>query len=258
MPRLMVDSLRFRQLLFNYINNAVKYAGPCTIRITSTYEDGHYKLTVADNGKGVSPEKAKLLMEPFVQADIKNRMEGSGLGLAICKRLVELAHGTLTIDTALGKGFTIHVDVPVDIAPEEQASDKVGTISAIEVSNLPKRVLLVDDSPVNCAVLKAMLEEINITDIELAEDGKVALDILKRDPTFDLVMSDMWMPVMDGTELIKCIRADERLAKLKVCSITADVEARTTYREQGFDSFLIKPVTIKELMDFFAGAHFSK
>ena len=258
MPRLMVDSLRFRQVLFNYINNAVKYAGPCTIRITSTYEDGHYKLTVADNGKGVSPEKAKLLMEPFVQADIKNRMEGSGLGLAICKRLVELAHGTLTIDTALGKGFTIHVDVPVDIAPEEQASDKVETISAIKMSNLPKRVLLVDDSPVNCAVLKAMLEEINITDIELAEDGKVALDILKRDPTFDLVMSDMWMPVMDGTELIKCIRADERLAKLKVCSITADVEARTTYREQGFDSFLMKPVTIKELMDFFAGGHFSK
>ena len=77
--------------------------------------------------------------------------------------------------------------------------------------------------------------------------------MLERDPTFDLVMSDMWMPVMDGVELVKHIREDERLAKLKVCSITADAEARTTYREQGFDSFLLKPVTIKNLMDFFAG-----
>ncbi|MBQ3288228.1 MAG: response regulator [Kiritimatiellae bacterium] len=256
MPRLMVDSFRFRQMMFNYINNAVKYAGPCTIRITSTYEDGRLKLTVADNGKGVSPDKAKRLMQPFVQADIKNRTEGSGLGLAICKRLVELAHGTLAIDTAPGKGFVIHVKVPIDLAPEEQASDKVGALSTIEVSHLPKRILLVDDSPVNRAVLKAMLKKINITDIELAEDGKVALDKLKRDPTFDLVMSDMWMPVMDGAELVKRIRADERLAKLKVCSITADVESCTTYREKGFDSLLLKPVTIKKLMDLFAGARF--
>ena len=256
MPRLMVDSYRFRQVMFNYINNAVKYAGPCTIRITSTYEDGRFKLTVADNGKGVAPEKAKLLLQPFVQADIKNRTEGSGLGLAICKRLVELAHGTITIDTAPGKGFVIHVEVPVDLAPEEQMSDKVGALSAIEVSNLPKRILLVDDSPVNRAVLTALLKKINISDIELAEDGKEALDKLERDPTFDWVMSDLWMPVMDGVELVKRIRAAERLAKLKVCSITADVEARTTYREQGFDSFLLKPVTIKKLLDLFAGARF--
>ncbi|MCR4804693.1 MAG: GAF domain-containing sensor histidine kinase, partial [Clostridia bacterium] len=114
MPRLMVDPLRFRQVMFNYVSNAVKYAGPCTIRISSTYEDGRFKLTVADNGRGVPPEKAKRLMQPFVQADIKNRAEGRGLGLAICKRLVELAHGTISIDTAPGKGFAIHVEVPVD------------------------------------------------------------------------------------------------------------------------------------------------
>ena len=72
--------------------------------------------------------------------------------------------------------------------------------------------------------------------------------MLEKDSAFDLVMSDMWMPVMDGIELIKNIRANERLSKLNVCSITADVEARTTYKEQGFDSFLLKPVTIEKLM----------
>jgi len=251
MPRLMVDPLRFRQVMFNYVSNAVKYAGPCTIRISATYEDGRFKLTVADNGRGVPPEKAKRLMQPFVQADIKNRAEGSGLGLAICKRLVELVHGTISIDTAPGKGFAVHVEVPVDVAPEGQASGKDGTPGALESSKLPKRVFVVDDSPVNRAVLKALLARLGITDVVLAEDGKAALEKLEADPAFDLVMSDMWMPVMDGAELVKRIRADERLAHLKVCSITADVEARMTYREQGFNMLLLKPVTIEKLTELF-------
>ena len=251
MPRLMVDPLRFRQVMFNYVSNAVKYAGPCTIRISSTYENGLFKLTVADNGRGVPPEKAKRLMQPFVQADIKNRAEGSGLGLAISKRLVELAHGTLSIDTALGKGVAVHVEAPVDVAPEGQASGKDGTTGALESSKLPKRVFVVDDSPVNRAVLKALLTKLGVSDIVLAEDGKAAFDKLEADPAFDLVLSDMWMPVMDGSELVKRIRADERLAHLKVCSITADVEARTTYRDQGFDMLLLKPVTIEKMADLF-------
>ena len=98
-------------------------------------------------------------------------------------------------------------------------------------------------------VLKALLKKLGITDVVLAEDGKVALGKLEADPAFDLVMSDMWMPVMDGTELMKRIRADARLAHLKVCAVTADVEARTTYKEQGFDTLLLKPVTIEKMAD---------
>ena len=253
MPRLMVDPLRFRQVLFNNVGNAVKYAGPCTIRISATYENGLLKLTVADNGKGVSPEKAKRLMQPFVQADIKNRAEGSGLGLAISKRLVELAHGTLSIDTALGKGVAVHVEAPVDVAPEGPSSSKGSMVAALESSHLPMRVLVVDDSPVNRAVLKALLKKLGITEVILAEDGKAALGQLEADPAFDLVMSDMWMPVMDGPALVKSIRADERLAHLKVCAVTADVEARTTYREHGFDMLLLKPVTSERMVDIFNG-----
>ena len=251
MPILMVDAYRFRQVLFNFVSNAVKYAGPCTIRISSSYEDGLFKLTVADNGKGVSPEKAKRLMQPFVQADIKNRTEGSGLGLSICKQLIEIAKGKISIDTALGKGFSIHVEVPVEVATEEQINSKSNSTLAIETSDLPKRVFVVDDSPVNRSVMKALLKKLGIANIELAEDGKAALDKLKKDPSFDMVLTDMWMPVMDGAELVRSIRADERLARLKVCSITADVEARLTYKEQGFDALLLKPVTLDKLMTIF-------
>lgn len=251
MPILMVDAHRFRQVLFNFVSNAVKYAGPCTICISSVYEDGFFKLTVADNGKGVSPEKAKRLMQPFVQADIKNRTEGSGLGLSICKHLIELAKGTISIDTALGKGFAIHVKVPVDVATAEQVKGRAVATDEVNASDLPKRIFVVDDSPVNRSVMKALLKKIGISDIELAEDGKAALDKLEKDPSFDFVLTDMWMPVMDGAELVKHIREDKRLAQLKVCSITADVEARLTYKAQGFDSFLLKPVTIDKLMTIF-------
>ena len=253
MPLLMVDTHRFRQVLFNFVSNAVKYAGPCTIRISCVYEDGKFKLTVADNGKGVSPEKAKRLMQPFVQADIKNRSEGCGLGLSICKKLIELANGTISIDTAPGKGFAIRVEVPVAVATAEQIRSKDVASGETNASDLPKRIFVVDDSPVNRLVMKALLEKLGITDIELAENGKAALDKLKNDPSFDMVLTDMWMPVMDGAELVKSIREDKRLAKLKVCSITADVEARLTYKAQGFDALLLKPVTIDKLSSLFKG-----
>ena len=148
MPCLMVDSHRFRQVLFNFVSNAVKYAGPCTIRVSVAYEDGLLKLKVSDNGKGVSSEKAKRLMQPFVQADIKNRAEGSGLGLAICKQLVEIAHGTISIETAPGEGFTIHTEVPAAVAPDGAKGKKEDALSTIKASDLPKRVLVVEDSPV--------------------------------------------------------------------------------------------------------------
>ena len=119
----------------------------------------------------------------------------------------------------------------------------------LESSKLPKRVFVVDDSPVNRAVLKALLARLGINDIVLAEDGKMALEKLEEDPAFDIVMSDMWMPVMGGAELVRRIRADERLAHLKVCLITADVEARTNYEEQGFDTLLLKPVTLEKMTE---------
>ena len=252
MPRLMVDAHRFRQVLFNFVSNAVKYAGQCTIRVSASFENGILKLTVADNGKGVSPEKAKRLMQPFVQADIKNRTEGSGLGLAICKRLVEIAHGKISIDTAPGKGFAIHTEVPTTIAPESEKGEKAATAAAIKAPSASMRVLVVDDSPVNRSVLKAMMKKLGITNVGLAEDGKAALEKLERDPDYDIVLSDMWMPVMDGTELIRRIRADKRLAGLKVCSITADVEARANYKELGFDTILLKPVTLEKLSELFS------
>ena len=173
------------------------------------------------------------------------------MGLSICKKLIELSNGTISIDTAPGKGFSIRVEVPVPVATAEQIRSKDVASGEASASDLPKRIFVVDDSPVNRSVMKALLKKIGITDIEIAEDGKAALEKLQQDQSFDMVLTDMWMPVMDGGELVKHIREDKRLSHLKVCSITADVEARLTYKAQGFDALLLKPVTIDKLMTIF-------
>ena len=114
------------------------------------------------------------------------------------------------------------------------------------------RILVVDDEPKNRLMLAAMLKNLGVADMVLADNGGAALEILEKDKAFDLVMTDLWMPVMNGDEFVRRVRADERLAHLKVCLITADVEVRSTYRDIGFDMILLKPVTldaVSEILD---------
>ena len=127
----------------------------------------------------------------------------------------------------------------------------------IQMLSLDERVEQDSEARVIDAFVSSLdLKKLGVADLEFAVDGKAALDVLEKDQSFDLVMSDMWMPVMDGAELIKRIRSDGRLAHLKVCSITADVEARTIYRDQGFDALLLKPVTIERLAELLRSPEF--
>ena len=116
----------------------------------------------------------------------------------------------------------------------------------------PSRVLIVDDSPVNRAVLKAMLDKTGVPDVAMAENGRAALEVLKNDANFDMVLSDLWMPEMDGNELVHVIRGDEQLKKLPVFLLTADVEARSQAESHGFSGILLKPITLEKLRSLFA------
>jgi len=110
--------------------------------------------------------------------------------------------------------------------------------------------LIADDQKVNLMVLKTMLKKLGSFDIVMAKDGKEALDILTApDQSFDLVLTDMWMPVMDGEGLVRAVRADARLATLPVHVVTADTEMPGKYKELGFDGILLKPVTVEKLKE---------
>ena len=252
MPWVSVDPQRIRQILFNLLSNAYKYTDHGTITVRVLWQDGTLKLSVADTGKGIAKENLDNILQPFVQVVDKNHRDGTGLGLPICNKLAALMGGELTIESEVGVGstftITLHdvkvVDAPAPSPAFAEPSGRHGQI--------PSRVLVVDDSPVNRAVLKAMLAKCGVPGITMAGNGREAMAALNGGTNFDIVLSDLWMPEMDGYELVRTIRADAKLARLPVYLVTADVEACEQAVSKGFTGVLLKPVTLDKLHALFA------
>ena len=255
---LMIDRHRIRQILFNLIGNAVKFTEQGEIILSARFEKnpeedirtGILTFSVSDTGCGIPPDDLEHILEPFVQAKNSGAAKGTGLGLSICQQLTKLMNGTITVKSTLGKGTTFTVvlpDIPFSVANIDAliSTNRINPIPQFAVDNL--RVLLVDDVPVNIRVLQAMLRRLGVTNIVTAGNGAEALDALAKDASFNLVLTDMWMPVLDGEGLIREIRNHEQWKDLAVYVVTADVEAQKTYRESGFSGILLKPITLEKL-----------
>ena len=253
MPWVSVDPHRIRQILFNLLSNAYKYTASGTITVRVLWQDGTLTLSVADTGKGIAEEDLDRILQPFVQVADKNHRDGTGLGLAICQKLVTLMGGELTVKSEVGVGSTFTItlhDIQTAEPPADHAKD-AGDLSE-HPAHAISRILIVDDSAVNRAVLKAMLAKCGLTDVAMAANGREALKALKADPNFDLVLSDLWMPEMDGRELVRAIRSDARFAQMPVYLVTADVEARNQAGSDGFSGILLKPITLGKLRELLA------
>ena len=249
-PPLMIDRHRIRQILFNLIGNAVKFTDRGSITVAATYAGTNLEVAVSDTGCGIPPDDLEHILEPFVQAKNSGAAKGTGLGLSICQQLTKLMNGKMTVKSAVGKGTTFTValpDIPFSAANMDSllSTNRIIPIPQFAVDNL--RVLLVDDVPVNIRVLQAMLRRLGVTNIVTAGNGAEALDALAKDASFNLVLTDMWMPVLDGEGLIREIRNHEQWKDLAVYVVTADVEAQKTYRESGFSGILLKPITLEKL-----------
>ena len=250
MPWLSVDPQRIRQILFNLLSNAYKYTDRGRITVRVRWQDGVLTLSVADTGRGIAKEDMDRILQPFVQLADKNHRNGTGLGLPICRKLAQLMNGELTVASEPGAGSTFTVTlrdvrtVEPPAAPSEHREHGLA-------ENAQCRILVVDDSAVNRTVLKAMLAKIGATNVATAENGREALAALQGGSAFDLVFSDLWMPEMDGCELVRAIRADAKLAHLPVYLVTADVEARLQAASDGFTGVLLKPITMDKLKSIF-------
>ncbi len=251
MPWVSVDPQRVRQLLFNLLSNAYKYTDQGTITVHVSLENGTLVLSVADTGKGISQENISRILQPFVQLADRNHRDGTGLGLAICQKLATLMGGELAVTSKVGVGstFTItlrNVQTTEPSVRRPEHSDHPEEHSG-QTKNSPGRVLVVDDSSLNRSVLKAMLVKSGVTDVTMAENGREALSVLNGEAKFDLVLSDLWMPEMDGYDLVRAIRANAKFSHLPVYLVTADVEVRKQAESNGFTDILIKPITIEKL-----------
>ena len=262
-PTVMIDGHRFRQVLFNLIGNAVKFTREGSVTVTATYAGETLDVSVSDTGCGIASDMLTHILDPFVQVQdpthAADRAGGTGLGLSICKRLVDAMGGELYVESELGKGSTFRAHIPgVSKVESGGVKDLPSPTQPLTHSSTPKHVLVVDDSPVNQKVLSAFLKKAGIVSIDLAGDGVEALAKLdssaKAGNPYDFVFSDLWMPNMNGFELIEKIRADSRFGKLPAFAVTADTEFQRDDRNKLFTGILLKPLTYDKLVEAFVTA----
>lgn len=262
-----VDKMRFNQIFFNLLSNAVKFTpeGGDVWFIVDNHEVENNKLkiefTVRDNGIGMSEEFQKHLFEPFARehSELNSKITGTGLGLSIVKNLVEAMHGTITVKSELGKGTEFKVVFYADIVSKDEDSDvpkavihesKLG--SEDQASLKGTRILLVEDNEINTYVAITILEKAGCI-VSTAENGKEALETFSdsEEYSFDAIIMDVRMPVMDGLEATKAIRALDRAdaKSVPIIAMTADAfdEERTRTKEAGMDYHLSKPVDAEEI-----------
>lgn len=267
MPWLRFDPHRVRQILFNLVGNAVKFTDRGFVEIRANYvreqsaenvKWGKLLFEVQDTGCGMSEEEQQSLAEPYTQFGTSaSRRKGTGLGLAICTQLVARMNGEIELESAPGKGTTFRVILPAIEEEEDTRRKRLSATQRIQYAVKSgqtrqfNRVLVVDDQAMNRMVLKNMLTRFGVKEIEMAVNGVEALQKLTAQPV-DLVLTDMWMPEMDGSDLVREIRRNSAWAELPVYAITADVEAQKDYANMGFSGILLKPVTLEKLKVLFS------
>ncbi|MGO4391092.1 PAS domain S-box protein [Variovorax sp. M-6] len=247
------DQTRLRQILVNLMSNAVKFTAEGSVCLSVTAEkrqDRHVQMcfAVLDTGIGIESELLGRVFAPFTQADSSTtrRFGGTGLGLTIVKQLTELMGGELGVASTPGSGSEFWVVLPLEIA-----ADAVAPGAASPDQDLSRiRVLVVDDSPVNLLVCQNILGRAG-AEVRLAKDGREAVEMLRAGPgSFDLVLMDVHMPVLDGNEATRRIRGELGLAALPVIALTASalVAERERAFEAGMNDFVSKPFDAEALV----------
>jgi len=251
LPRYVIgDSLRLKQVIINLINNAIKFTsqGEVFIKVflSQSMEENKLEIgfSVKDTGIGIPEDKLSTLFQAFSQVDSSTTRKygGSGLGLIISERLVKLMGGNVWVESKLGEGsvfnFTIETKASENANTEQQLLPGIGNIEG-------KRVLIVDDNKTNLVILKAQLEHWKLQTVTCTS-AQEALNILAEDSGFNLVISDMAMPDMDGADLAKAIRNSNHPLPVIILSSIGD-----TSRKQHpglFSSVLVKPVKQNQLL----------
>jgi PAS domain S-box-containing protein len=267
-PAVMIDALRLRQILNNFISNALKFTREGHVEIRAALvgrADGRETvcLSVADTGIGVSPENQKRLFEPFVQAeaDTTRRFGGTGLGLTICRRLADLMGGEIEMVSAEGKGTTMRLTLTLDIADPaaiprpEGATTGAGAPWARRAAPAVAQaerdgtlVLVADDHPLNRTLLVRQVNALGYA-CEAVDNGLQALEKLKSG-RFGALITDCHMPEMDGYDLARAIRrleAGGTRLPIIACTANALVGEADICRAAGMDDYIAKPVAMSEL-----------
>ncbi|MDP0491332.1 MAG: PAS domain S-box protein [Verrucomicrobiota bacterium JB023] len=252
--KIIGDSTRLLQVMSNLIGNAVKYTGKGRVAASLDTEADKLIFTVEDNGPGFPPEVAEKLFETFYQVDNSTTKTtgGTGLGLAVCRELVEAMGGKISAKSTPGQGSTFSFWIPLKTPQRELPPAKSNPLAGGRARD-ENPLLIVEDQPINAKLLGIMLSKMGFKH-ETATNGAEALEKLRLDPTFKAILMDMRMPVMDGLEASRRIRAGEAgevARRLPIVAVTANAmdEDSEACLQAGMDLFLSKPVKGQDLVD---------
>ena len=250
------DFIRIKQVILNILSNAVKYNrefGDITIHCELLGDD-KVKVNISDTGFGISAENQEKLFQPFSRLGAEyGDQEGTGIGLVIAHKIIELLGGVISVESVPGKGSTFSIEMQTIPAPEiepsrSRKSEEEGTPYDDIVFNSEAKILLAEDNLTNQHVLKQQLELLGFTDLTFADNGEIALHKWKKN-NFDLLMTDISMPLMDGYELSKIIRQEEQGQRKPIIAFSANVFSEDEKRSfaSGMDDFIIKPAKLEDL-----------
>ena len=277
-PQVMADDVRLKQILINLLNNAIKFTqqGEVSLRLNLTEQDTdrcQVEICVADSGIGMEQSKIDGLFEAFAQHDSSTTRHygGTGLGLSICQQLVELMGGQIQVSSEIGVGSVFKLLLSFELAEEEKTAETEPVNEAVQCSSIEqggvdaaaditmdmtgKRVLIAEDTPLNCEVIKMALEDCGV-DFLIAENGAQAVELFQQQ-SVDIILMDCLMPIMDGFQASASIRAleisdpNKRGRRVPIVAITASSseEIKGQCLDSGMDDIMLKPFDFDELIE---------
>jgi signal transduction histidine kinase/ActR/RegA family two-component response regulator len=256
-PRVMkTDERKLRQVVINLLGNAIKFtaSGYVTLRIdyrvSGDGAPGILALAVEDTGEGISPDEQRRLFEPFARLASGFAQGGTGLGLSITRQFVELLGGTVRVESAIGRGSTFYVEVPLPDVPEQSwlPQDETSGEMVLAPGQAGLRVLIVEDQADNQELLRHLMERAGF-DVQIAANGAEGVEAFRAwRPHF--IWMDWRMPVMGGLEATRLIRSLDGGSAVRIAALSASVfkDERQAVLDAGVNEFVAKPIRVNEVM----------
>ena len=266
-PDVVIDQTKMREILLNLLSNALKYTSAggmvtLTLKELPSDKEGYavYQTVVEDTGIGMSDEFLPHIFEDFSRehSSTESRVSGTGLGTAIVKKLVDLMHGTIEVESKLGEGTKFTLTMRHLIAEEKNTKQAEKITEKYRLEDLKgKRILLAEDNELNAEIAIAVLEEAGFL-VERAEDGVICVDMIeKSEPDhYNVILMDIQMPNMDGYKATQVIRRlpDKKKSEIPIIAMTANAfeEDRRNAFQAGMNGHIAKPIHVDELLSLLA------
>ena len=248
--KFITDPFRLKQILMNLVSNAFKFTSEGKVEVIAGLKEAKEKpfleIVIRDTGIGISEDQKEHVFEEFSQenSSIEKRFGGSGLGLAISKKLTDLLHGNISLESEPGVGTTFYLEIPVKKSEKRSISEEKST-PEIPFSRFD--VVIADDEPSQLELLKELLKSKGIS-CRTAKNGKEAIHLI-REKNPDLVLTDIQMPEMTGTELLQELQREEKTAETPVVALSGQANVSPAeYLKMGFSGSLLKPYSSEKLL----------